>query len=109
MDTKIERKRHSGMFRPGQSRNPSGRPKSDQTIRDIARVHTEEAIKTLAEIAGNPKSSDSARVQACSVLLDRGWGKPAQYSENVNMNMSLMDYLKMLGEEDKTEGENFLS
>ena len=109
MNTKIEKKRHPGMFKPGQSGNPTGRPKSDVTIRELARVHTGEAIQTLAAIAQNPKATDSARVQACTSLLDRGWGKPAQYVENVNMNMTLVDYLQMLGEEEKVEQESLLS
>ena len=39
--------RHAGMFKPGQSGNPSGRPKSDKTIRDLAKIHTEDALKNL--------------------------------------------------------------
>ncbi|MDP8265615.1 MAG: hypothetical protein P9M07_01575, partial [Candidatus Aceula meridiana] len=60
----------------------------------------------LAAIAQNPKATDSARVQACTSLLDRGWGKPAQYVENVNMNMTLVDYLQMLtDDEEANEGK----
>jgi len=92
--------RHAGMFKPGQSGNPSGRPKSDKTIRDLARIHTQDALKTLSEIVKNPKVSDTARVQACNALLDRGWGKAPQYTENVNLGMTYVDYLEMLAKEE---------
>ena len=93
-------KKHSGMFKPGQSGNPTGRPKADKTIRDLARTYTKEAIRTLAEIAKNPKSSDSARVQACNAILDRGWGKPAQYVETANVNMTIDDILRDISVKD---------
>ena len=95
--------RHAGMFKPGQSGNPSGRPKSDKTIRDLAKIHTEDALKTLSEIVKNPKASDTARVQACNALLDRGWGKAPQYTENVNLGMSYVDYLDKLASEENVE------
>ena len=97
--------RHSGMFQPGQSGNPSGRPKEDKTIRDLAQSHTKEAIETLAAIAKNPKSSDSARVQACNALLDRGWGKPMQYSDNRQeiVGQKYTDFLDQLVVESEKE------
>jgi hypothetical protein len=95
--------RHAGMFKPGQSGNPSGRPKSNKTIRDLAKIHTEDALNTLSEIVKNPKASDTARVQACNALLDRGWGKAPQYTENVNLGMSYVDYLDKLVKEESEE------
>jgi Family of unknown function (DUF5681) len=93
-------RRHSGMFKPGNSGNPTGRPKMDKTIRELACAHTKEAILTLAEIAKNPKSSDSARVQACNALLDRGWGKPAQYVETANVSLTIDDILNQVSVKD---------
>jgi len=98
---KIDIKRDSnGKFIKGYSPNPLGRPKSDKTIRDLAKIHTEDALKTLSEIVKNPKASDTARVQACNALLDRGWGKAPQYTENVNLGMTYVDYLEMLAKEE---------
>lgn len=46
-------------------------------IRSLARQHTTTAVNVLAGIALNGKN-ESARVGACDILLERGWGKPAQ-------------------------------
>lgn len=46
-------------------------------VRSLARSHTTMAINTLAGIAREGKN-ESARVAAAQVLLDRGWGRPAQ-------------------------------
>ena len=51
----------------------------------------------------NPKSSDSARVQACNAILDRGWGKPAQYVETANVNMTIDDILNQVSLKDYKE------
>ena len=65
-------------FAPGQSGNPSGRPKRDEDIAALARTHTEDAIAVLVSIAENPKANDNARISAANSLLDRGHGKPPQ-------------------------------
>ena len=62
----------------GQSGNPGGRPKALGDIREIARKHTREAIKTLVTVMQTPKATDQARVHAATALLDRAWGRPAQ-------------------------------
>jgi hypothetical protein len=49
--------------------------KAPLDVRSLARQHTAAAIASLAGIATNGKS-ESARVAACDVLLQRGWGKP---------------------------------
>jgi hypothetical protein len=46
-------------------------------LRSLARGHTALCIKVLAGIAQNGES-ESARVAAANILLDRGWGKPPQ-------------------------------
>ena len=75
------------MAKPGKSRwpkgisgNPGGRPKGIGWVREIARGHTELAIKTLVDLCGEGKT-DSVRRAAAADLLERGWGKPLQQVE----------------------------
>ena len=67
-------------FVKGQSGNPLGRNLGRASgITDLARKHCPKAIATLVEIAEGDGSA-SARVSAASALLDRGYGKPPQFS-----------------------------
>jgi hypothetical protein len=43
----------------------------------LARAYTERAIKTLGGII-ETSEDEANRTRAAQVLLDRGWGKPAQ-------------------------------
>src|SRR4051794_5342837 len=65
-----------GQFKPGQSGNPGGRPRTIGDVRDAAREHTVEAIERLAHWmrSNDPRAS----IAAATALLDRGWGKAAQ-------------------------------
>jgi hypothetical protein len=66
-------------FKKGQSGNPAGRRKEDGDLRELVRKHTSKAIERLVYWMNSdePKAS----VSAASILLDRGWGKPAQAVE----------------------------
>jgi hypothetical protein len=69
-------------FAPGQSGNPGGRPKGEAKVRDAAQALTDEAIGVLADAL----KDDDRRIaiKAAEILLDRGWGKPAQSVDVAN-------------------------
>lgn len=63
---------------PGQSGNPTGRPKS---LGPMIRHDTEEGrvlVEALMGIAQEVANPSSARVSAINTLLERGWGKAPQ-------------------------------
>src|SRR5215475_14241887 len=66
-------------WKPGQSGNPSGRPRSkkqSRTITELAREYAPSALRTLKKLMDDPKSSSTARAIACDRILDRAYGKP---------------------------------
>ena len=73
----------------GGKRDGAGRPagspnkhtaKRRAALADLVAGHVETAISTLAEIAQNG-TSESARVSACTAILDRVYGRPGQAVE----------------------------
>lgn len=96
----IERNEKGHFIKSG---NPGGRPKVIEGVRDLARQYKDDAIETLVTIAKNPKISASARVAAACAILDRGYGKCHQYTENVNMNGNLEDFLDHVAAETRKE------
>jgi Family of unknown function (DUF5681) len=79
-----------GRFQPGISGNPGGRPKEVGHVRELAREHTEEAIRTLAAIMQDGKEPAAARVRAAESLLDRAWGR-AEMTANVKLPRDVRD------------------
>ncbi len=65
-------------FKPGQSGNPGGRPAILKQVKELAREHTEDAVNALIAALLNP----GERVQAATILLAYGYGRPQQ---NINV------------------------
>src|SRR5262249_59370473 len=65
-------------FQKGQSGNPGGRPKVVAEVKELAREHAAEAIRTLVSIMTNSKSPPAARVSAANALLGL-WQAAAAY------------------------------
>jgi hypothetical protein len=70
-------------FKPGQSGNPSGRPKNPSDVVELARAATPQAIAALIRKLDDPKDC----IEAAVALLDRGWGRPPQ---SVLVNSSVL-------------------
>jgi hypothetical protein len=64
-------------FVKGQSGNPAGRPRVAAEIRELARAHGEEALRTLAELMKSA-AKEETRARAAEALLDRAYGRPSQ-------------------------------
>jgi hypothetical protein len=90
MEQKPKRKAPSSAFKPGQSGNPSGRPKEVAHVKELARSYTEEAVQTLAEIMRSSEQPAAARVKASECLLDRAWGK-SESTVNVKSTTNVRD------------------
>lgn len=63
-------------FQPGQSGNPNGRPKTDPRLKEMAQAKTEEAFAIVIECLQD--EDRKVRLKAAEMILDRGYGKPAQ-------------------------------
>jgi hypothetical protein len=75
-------------FKKGEVHNPGGRPRVLRDLQELAREQSPEAIATLKSIMQNGKSPAAARVRACEVLLDRGYGKPMQTTQIAQMSIT---------------------
>ena len=79
MTAKVAKNSNRGS-KPGERRGgrKKGTPnKATIAIKDAARVYTEQALLTLAEVMADEDQPAAARVSAANALLDRGYGKPS--------------------------------
>lgn len=76
--------------KPGECRNPRGRPKKDYDLAKLAQKHAEKAVQTLADCLMDAHASWPAKVSAAAELLDRGFGRAPQ-SLDVKHELSFSD------------------
>ena len=69
---------HLNPWKPGQSGNPSGRPKIPEEVKEILRAATPKAAQVLLEILHNPEEPSKLRAEVADKILDRVYGKAAQ-------------------------------
>ena len=66
------------LFKPGESGNPNGRPKTPQEIIDAFRAKSMDAVNTLFKIMEDEGAKSSDRVKAADIVLNRAYGTAPQ-------------------------------
>jgi hypothetical protein len=84
---------NSSLAQYGGARAGAGRPKGrvshvtlemKHTFEEMARQHAPACLNRLLELALNPKGDERAAVQACKLIIDRGFGSAIQRIEEGN-------------------------
>ena len=68
-------------------------------MKSLARAHTESCIRRIKGLAAQAES-ETVRLEANRVLLDRGWGKPANTTEHTGKDGGPITVRVVYGEED---------
>jgi Family of unknown function (DUF5681) len=87
MAANSKRSATSASFKPGQSGNPSGRPKrtAEEKAREFeliqaCKAKTPEALGTIVRLM-NTADKDAVRLQAAAFIIERGYGKSVEKKE----------------------------
>jgi hypothetical protein len=71
-------KKNRTSFKPGQSGNPSGRPKIPEEFKELAKKYSVTALKKVIEIMENEEADNRDQLRASEIIMDRAWGKSTQ-------------------------------
>ena len=86
-------------FKPGQSGNPSGRPKGIAAkAREIIGDDPTELLEVFLEIAHNPAEKAADRKAAAEALLDRAYGKAPSFAPVDGDPLDLLSIDRTIGE-----------
>ena len=86
MSTKTIKKISSGRIKPGEVRNPNGRPRRGESMAECVRAQLETGMKDKylptstmdLLIMKQVEAAEKGDLQALRCLADRGWGQPKQ-------------------------------
>ena len=94
-------KKDNHQFQPGQSGNPSVRPKmtaEEKKIRDMFRKLGPKAIKKLEEMLAADRLSSIAKVRIIEIILERAYGKVDTNVKVTETKISMEDAQKKIDE-----------
>lgn len=70
-------------FAPGESGNPSGRPKVPTEVKEILKAAAPGAAKLLVEMVADEAQKPELRIKCAETVLDRVYGKAVQPIDGV--------------------------
>ena len=66
-------------------RKPGSPNLATRDIRELAQPYGAEAVTVLAGLMKDESQPPETRIKASMALLDRGYGKPVEYREQINL------------------------